>query len=82
MKAKSILDGVKVEDKAFPLSKHKEMKHGEQPMDVVSSCPHCGAPIYGLKWIVTADIAPPIKYTCICHQEHKHKDLKDIMCTK
>ena len=77
-KEKSLLDNIPVEDKAFPLNSSKPR---EVPLDVVSSCPECGAPIYGLKWILPNDNAN-IKYTCDCHKDDRHKDIKDTMLTK
>lgn len=36
-------------------------------MTVVSSCPHCGAPIYGPTSVIANDPTPPqVVYSCSC----------------
>lgn len=58
---KSILDGIPVEDKAFPLGKKPE---GKALQEVVSQCPACGAPIYGQR--MTTETNPSVTYSCFC----------------
>ncbi len=65
---KSALDGIPVDDRAFPLggSSTAPQKHEEHQAfaEVVGNCPVCGAPIYGQRRLV---VAPPrIARTCAC----------------
>jgi len=41
------------------------------PLEIVSFCPHCGAPIYGKKNINYLEHPPPAKYSCLCHHKLK-----------
>ena len=79
-KAKSLLDDVPVDDKAFPLNKSKLLE-SYPSLDIVGTCPKCGAPIYGMKRILSNVEDPSIKYTCECRVAQQ-KDLKDTMVTK
>lgn len=63
---KSVLDNIPVDDKAFPLC--KETPHEGnilKELEMISSCPSCGAPIYGLRKVIQTYVAP-VKYTCYC----------------
>jgi hypothetical protein len=63
---KSVLDGMPVEDKAFPLrGKLPERKSPPPKLEIVGSCPSCGAPIHGLKTI-TAGQDAHTTYSCQC----------------
>lgn len=58
--SKSVLDGVKVEDKAFPLFK------GDLPnLVVVGHCPTCGNPIYGKVTVARGEV-PVTQRSCDC----------------
>lgn len=63
MNNKSCLDGIKVEDNAFPLN--KTYACGKLFLEIVSNCNKCGAPIYGQKLLKEGDI-PKIQYSCTC----------------
>jgi hypothetical protein len=66
-KTKSVLDGIPVEDRAFPLSGAKDWKRTEAAMEVVGHCPKCGSPVYGYKY-VPEGAAPPVAYSCDCRK--------------
>lgn len=65
VKTKSVLDGVPVDDKAFPLRGQlggfQESKH----LQIVGKCSSCGAPIYGDSTILE-NTEPHVKYSCKC----------------
>ena len=65
--SKSVLDGITVSDKAFPLGHHpvSQSVMGTEALEVVGTCPYCGAPIYGKK-VVPSDQNPIVKYSCVC----------------
>ena len=65
---KSILDGIPVVDKAFPLNKECSSKiwDGGRFLSVVGSCPSCGGPVYGLSTVAEDEEKPPVKYSCDC----------------
>jgi len=56
----SVLDGVMVDDKAFPLRPAAEKR-----LEITGHCPHCGAPIYGCPRI-PFDTVPVVTYACTC----------------
>lgn len=63
---RSILDGIPVEDKAFPLHQNKGSlaPAAVGRLSVVGNCP-CGAPIYGPKEIPPGT-SPDLHRTCAC----------------
>lgn len=68
-KEKSILDGIPVDDKAFPLRKPPAPP---SPLNKVSVCPVCGAPIYGHDyWLVQPGKEPEVVYSCKCLDKTK-----------
>ena len=62
---KSILDGRLVLDQAFPLNLNVS---GQSLLEIVSSCPMCGSPIYGPEHIKVGDIAN-VTYSCKCREK-------------
>ncbi len=75
-KSKSLLDGVEVADNAFPLSEnvHRPGRTAKDlfpvQLQVVGSCPTCGAPIYGRQY-VPLDGPAPVQHTCDCRHDKK-----------
>lgn len=70
-KDKSVLDGIPVEDKAFPLHKGGTSAAGcgkDPQLVIVGHCPQCGGPCYG-KMTVFANEKPPIVYSCNCFRK-------------
>lgn len=83
---KSILDNVEkkitaddsgVLSRMFPEAEKATRKEE----GIVGSCPHCGAPIYGPRWIAENE-EPKVRYSCNCYRpshnvqqqmEHKTK---------
>lgn len=65
-KEHSVLDGIPVEDQSWRLRLNMRL-------EVVSSCPTCGAPIYGEKDI-QVDRKPPVKYSCECRNDKSFGD--------
>lgn len=57
---KSLLDNVKVEDKAFPLRLSPP-----KPAFIVGHCPACGAPIYGPSSVSECE-TPVVTRSCVC----------------
>jgi hypothetical protein len=78
MAEKSILDGIKVEEEGFPLN--KPYQKSLTTIGIISSCPKCGAPIYGKRYAEVNEDAPEPKFTCNCRVQVK--DIKDTMHTK
>jgi hypothetical protein len=70
---KSILDHVKIANKAFPRDKDYVGELG-----VVGSCPKCGSPIYGRKTLLATDV-PEVKFSCVCSERTL---FSDTVCTK
>jgi hypothetical protein len=63
---KSVLDNVKVDDKAFPLKgKNEEKEQPSTPLEIVNFCPRCNSPIYGQKYIRSNQKAE-VKRSCDC----------------
>ncbi len=60
-KPKSILDGVPVDDKAFPLNKPPVRRTTQ-----VGNCPACGNPIYA-PTECRSDEQIPVQRTCVCN---------------
>ncbi len=67
---KSILDGIQVDDKAFPLHKVVEKKCEKQVLIFAGGCPECGAPIYGPSWVEKGEPVH-IEYNCSCRLQRK-----------
>ncbi len=65
-KQKSILDGIEVEDSAFPLRKNlPEQQPSILLLAVVGHCPSCGSPVYGDKYVVAGE-TPRVTRSCAC----------------
>lgn len=70
MSDKSVLDNIEVKDKAFPLEQQrnpppwKNVPH-KPLLDIVGTCPRCGAPMYGKKRIIQGE-EPETVYSCTC----------------
>jgi hypothetical protein len=77
-KQKSILDGVPIDDKAFPLIGEKNAEDNET-IGIVSKCSLCGSPIYGPSYI-RSNKEPVVRRTCNCQE--KPKNFQDSTCTK
>lgn len=71
--SKSVLDNVPVKDKAFPLKKSSTF------LEIVSTCPHCGSPVYGQK-MVPADVQPEVLHSCKCNE--KRLTFEETVVTK
>ncbi len=68
----SLFDGVPLNDKAFPLSEQHRIKD----MTVISSCPSCGAPVYGYSSIPAGKEGTiKIRFSCDCHEKRTLQDL-------
>ena len=81
---KSVLDGLPVDNKAFPLqgvgscNKSPPSSH----LVVLSSCPQCGAPIYGNRQVDYGEF-PVVQYSCTCTPPPvRQKSILDSMETK
>lgn len=75
-KPKSVLDAVPVENKSFT----RDMDYcgpatagspapgsvPNEPLEVVSSCPQCGSPVYSRKQMGRLENPPPVRHTCSC----------------
>lgn len=81
---KSILDGVLVEDKAFPLSKRnlsqQEPDQG-RPLVIVGYCQSCSSPIYGPKEVGKQEEII-VRRSCLCTTTVETRCFKDGMQTK
>ena len=81
---KSIIDGIPVVDKAFPLNPNVVLPSQtaslpESPvLEIVSRCPTCGSPIYGNQTTKATEV-PVVVRTCICSQ---HRAIQDRLETK
>lgn len=75
-RTKSILDGMKIDNKALPSS--PDYSGPESPakivstevvetLNIVSHCPTCGAPIFG-PTCIRSNRVPNVKMSCTCHQ--------------
>ncbi len=64
-KPKSILDGIEVEDNAFPLRKNLPGEKSIPLLSVVGHCPSCGSPVYGDKYVVSGEV-PRVTRSCAC----------------
>jgi hypothetical protein len=73
---KSVLAGVAVDDKAFPLRKPagptQAPVHSVKPkvvptplLVIVGHCPQCGAPIHGREFVHKGEL-PDLQYGCMC----------------
>ena len=69
-KSKSALDGVQVEDKAFPLSPIRQQmeKLSKPAKTIVGACHLCGSPIYGHTKLLDGD-EPETVFSCKCHSQ-------------
>lgn len=78
-KPKSILDGRPVVNQAFPKdpdytgparvvpgSLPAELPSPVEQLEVVSSCPQCGSPVYGKRTMARGGQEPPVRHTCAC----------------
>lgn len=69
---KSVLDGIPVENEAFPLKENRIPPKGGssiiQPLVAVGKCPKCGAPIYGPKQIHKNETLE-VRHSCGCRFE-------------
>jgi hypothetical protein len=73
LKPKSILDGVKVEDKAFPLRDKLPTNEECAPkgMEIVSDCPDCGGPIYGHRRLEPGAGFATVVFSCTCRNKSR-----------
>jgi len=65
--SKSVLDGVGVVEGGDAAQRNAQ-KATQLLLDVVSSCPKCGAPVYGEKWLF-ATTRPTVKFSCECRNQ-------------
>ena len=73
---KSILDGIKVINKAFVLDEdYVPPPREEDVLIIVGNCPKCGAPIYGKKEFDVRAKGDPIHcFTCECRVRKSFED--------
>lgn len=69
----SVLDNATVKEHGFPLTTGP----GRLLLQIVSNCPVCGAPIYGLKVVLDGEL-PIVRHSCDC----RDKSFTDRMLTK
>ena len=74
--SKSVFDGIKVDDKAFPLSDRPVVAN--VPLSVVGHCPACNSPIYGP---LTASSSKPIQVRRTCDCQPRRGSLQEDMKT-
>lgn len=72
---KSVLDNIEVKEEGFPLQAPAK----SEPNAVVSSCPACGAPIYGPRQVVADQATIPLVFSCDCRMK---KTIQDSMHMK
>ncbi len=67
-KSKPVLDGIPVEDKAFPISPLRQQmeKLSKPAKTIVGACCCCGSPIYGHPKLLEGD-EPEVVFSCKCH---------------
>lgn len=63
-KVKSVLDSIKVNDKAFPLQRN----NSPPILSIIGACSKCDSPIYGRKEILP-DEDPEVRRTCVCSSQ-------------
>lgn len=75
---KSLLDGVPVDNRAFPLGKATPVKLADE-LSVVGNCPTCGAPIYGSPKVAKQGAVLEVTFACSCHGA---RTINDLTCKK
>ncbi len=77
---KSVLDGIQVDEKGFPMYPF-QAPAGYITRAIVGACAKCGAPIYSEDFNTAKE--PSVKHTCECNKEPlKSKSFEESICTK
>lgn len=68
MSDKSILDGMKIKEEGFPISRKETPNEPYLRMGwrVVSNCTHCGNPIYGPEAVSAGSTTIQVTRSCNC----------------